>query len=936
LYQLLYNRPLNYFFTLGIFILTFCLPAAAQLNYDAVAAYGLRKIVHPYAGNAIRVIRSCDNATADIGFTSCGHLDTASLKTFVIAANPLSAITATAATAYSLRRLNCSYAGNAVRVRSSAAGSPTLDIGFTSNGDLDTAALKTFVGANSAFVTIWYDQSGNSRNAIQATAGSQPRLVNASVVERQGNMPAVRFLGTGCSMSTAAFTTYTAAACFNGVARVSTNVTYNTFVNKTTNNYPAPLDLYNNQMVIGNGVSYNFFSYGQTFNASLPLSIWTYQAAASGSYNFYYNGGSTGSGSVGFYGDNGNPLVLGSRADGVTGLNGYISEVVTFNALPSATDRQFLEWSQGQYYSITGAPALSTLPVSPASASITTWYDQSGSVKDAVQATAANRPLIINAGVIQKNGTIPAISFSGFPKNLVAPLSTAAYPLSLSLMANTSGSSGAGAFVKLGTNVNAGQGGVAIGSGNSGGDFDNSGTSVIGLKEWVSWCPSNPNVSWPATSFLATMIQQSGGGGTSIYVNGTNIPLSNASNAVSGSLAGNLFIGGYTNGSNRYAPVKQSEVIVLSSALSATRRTLLESNQGTYYTITPSNNKYTAPAANAYRLYMNGVGRESATDSVAGTRITTGMGITIGTGATDFLKDNGDYLTYAMDCPTATLSTLNLPATVTQRWYNDWYLNKTDVGSNNGTITFFFDFSDYGFSSPLPGTAANYELLVRNTSSGTFSIVAGTTRSVSGDRILLAVDASNIPTNCYYTVGTRNTSASPLPVELVSFEASCIHNKVVVDWVTSAQYNNDYFSVERSSNGTDFEIVGTLKGGGTLTRKMNYSFIDETPLEGLTYYRLQQYDFDGSQKTYPIRAVTCGGDSEMAPRIYPNPTTGDFTIAGVSPGTQVWIYDQLGLLLYNQTCRQSYQKFFLHLPNGVYFVKVENAPSRPFKLVIQH
>lgn len=919
---------------MGVLGLFFRLPALAQLSYDAAAAYGLRKVMPAYSGSAIRVVRTCDNGTGDIGFTSCGRLDTVALKTFVIAANPLSAITATAATAYSLRRLYCAYAGHAVRVRSSAAGSPTLDIGFTPNGDLDTAALKIFVGANSAFVTTWYDQSGNGRHALQAINGSQPRLVNAGVVDRQGKQPSVRFLGMGCSMSTAAFTTYTAAACFNSVARVSTNVTYNTIVNKTTNNYPAPLDLYNGQMVIGSGPSYNFFSYGQTFNASLPLSVWTYQAAASGSYNFYYNGGSTGSGSVGFYGDNGNPLVLGSRADGVTGLNGYISEIITFNALPSVTDRQFLEWAQAQYYSIAGF-ALGTLPVSPASASITAWYDQTGGGKTAVQATAANQPQIINAGVILKNGAVPAMSFAGFPQNLVAPLSTAAYPLSLSLLVNTSGSTAAGAFVKLGTSANAGQAGIAIGIGNSGGTFDNVGTSVIGLKEWVAWSPSNPNVSWPANSCLATMVQQSGGGGTSIYVNGTNIPLSSASNAVGASLAGNLFIGGYTNGTNRYAAVKQSEVVVLGSALSVTRRTLLESNQGTYYNIVPSNNKYTAPAANAYRLYMNGVGRESSTDSVAGTRSTTGMGITIGTGATDFLKDNGDYLTYAMDCPAVAISTLNLPATVTERWYNDWYLNKTDVGSNNGTITFFFDFSDYGFSiTPGPGTAGNYDLLVRNTPSGTFSIVAGTTRSVVGDRIRFAVDASNIPTDCYYTVGTRNTSASPLPVELVSFGVSCVNGKVEVDWITAAQYHNNYFSVERSSNGIDFESLGTVKGAGTAARRMSYSFMDENPLQGLAYYRLTQVDFDGSQKSFPLSVVNCR-HAEVPLSIYPNPTTGDFTLAGARPGSKVSIYNQLGLLVYEQVCHQSREKFVLHLPNGVYFVKVESDTTSTFKLLIQ-
>ena len=369
-------------------------------------------------------------------------------------------------------------------------------------------------------------------------------------------MPAVRFLGMGYSLSTAAFTTYTAAACFNAVAIVNTNVTYNTIVNKTTNNFPAPLDLYNSQMVIGNGASYNFFGYGQTFNASLPLSIWTYQASSAGSYNFYYNGSSTGSGAVGFYGDNGNPLVLGSRADGVTGLNGYLSEVITFDALPSTIDRQFIEWSQAQYYGITG-PILTTLPAAPSSASVTIWYDQSGNAKDAVQTTAGNQPRIVNAGSIEKNGSNPAIYFAGFPQNLVAPLSTAAYPVSISILANTLGNSAAGAFIKLGTDANAGQGGIAIGIGNSGGTFDNSGTSVIGLKEWVVWSPSNPNVNYPSNPFTSTTIQQTGSGGMLTYLNGTNIPLNNASNAVGASIAGSLLIGGYTNSSNRYCYSKR-------------------------------------------------------------------------------------------------------------------------------------------------------------------------------------------------------------------------------------------------------------------------------------------------------------------------------------------------------------------------------------------
>jgi hypothetical protein len=80
-----------------------------------------------------------------------------------------------AAVAFSLRKLDKDYTGSAIRVRRSNDNSEQ-DIGFTSSGNLDTASLKTFIGANNAFVTTWYDQSGNARNAIQTTAALQPRI----------------------------------------------------------------------------------------------------------------------------------------------------------------------------------------------------------------------------------------------------------------------------------------------------------------------------------------------------------------------------------------------------------------------------------------------------------------------------------------------------------------------------------------------------------------------------------------------------------------------------------------------------------------------------------------------------------------------------------------------------------------------------------------
>jgi len=98
-----------------------------------------------------------------------------------------------AAAAYSLRKLDCDYSGYAVRVRRSSDNTEQ-DIGFTSNGDFDTSSLKSFVSSNSGYVVTWYDQSGNNSNITQSTAGNQPRIVNAGVVERKGIKPAVKFL----------------------------------------------------------------------------------------------------------------------------------------------------------------------------------------------------------------------------------------------------------------------------------------------------------------------------------------------------------------------------------------------------------------------------------------------------------------------------------------------------------------------------------------------------------------------------------------------------------------------------------------------------------------------------------------------------------------------------------------------------------------------
>jgi hypothetical protein len=112
-----------------------------------------------------------------------------------------------AALIYSIRLVNTSYTGPLIKVRRSSDNA-TLDIYPViqvnkQDSVIDEAALLSFVGAGSGFIDTWYDQSGNGRNATQATTANQPRIVNAGVIDRINTRPAIFFDGTSDNLSIA-------------------------------------------------------------------------------------------------------------------------------------------------------------------------------------------------------------------------------------------------------------------------------------------------------------------------------------------------------------------------------------------------------------------------------------------------------------------------------------------------------------------------------------------------------------------------------------------------------------------------------------------------------------------------------------------------------------------------------------------------------------
>ena len=140
-----------------------------------------------------------------------------------------------------------------------------------------------------------------------------------------------------------------------------------------------------------------------------------------------------------------------------------------------------------------------------------------------------------------------------------------------------------------------------------------------------------------------------------------------------------------------------------------------------------------------------------------------------------------------------------------------------------------------------------------------------------------------------FRITTTNLIATPLPIELISFDASLAGDIVNLSWVTASELNNDFFTIERASDIERFVEVAVVKGQGTINSKTNYSSVDENPLPGTSYYRLKQTDFDGGFGYSEVRKIE-NSDFKNRFRIYPNPVVNykfNFELIGIEPGIDV-------------------------------------------------
>ena len=167
-----------------------------------------------------------------------------------------------------------------------------------------------------------------------------------------------------------------------------------------------------------------------------------------------------------------------------------------------------------------------------------------------------------------------------------------------------------------------------------------------------------------------------------------------------------------------------------------------------------------------------------------------------------------------------------------------------------------------------------------------------------------------------------------LPIELLYFNAKAIDNKEVqLTWETITELNNDYFTVERSANGTDWEYVGKVSGSGTTTENRLYELMDDDPYFGDSYYRLKQTDYDGTYAYSETRTVYLSRNIELS--IYPNPTPGALTIEVESSSKEDLLLTYELISLRGEVLMEGVLEFPYHtmdlskLSEGAYWLKAK-------------
>ena len=248
-----------------------------------------------------------------------------------------------AAVAYSLRKLRTAYTGSAIRVRRSSDNAEQ-DIAFSGNV-LDTASLLTFCGAGNGFVTTWYDQSGNTKNATQSTAINQPRIVSAGNLDLVNGKVAVLGDGVNDTLRNTTLSLSNPSSIFTVVDKIGTTGNFGLFSSGASLAGAFTLTT----------TGYTFYQNGASFSPAYVnnnQSLLVAKTTLTGTdWEFYGNDTTVINGGQNIGTTIGSQVSLFDRGGASSRVNMYMQECIVWNS-DQMTNRTGIQTEINTYYSI--------------------------------------------------------------------------------------------------------------------------------------------------------------------------------------------------------------------------------------------------------------------------------------------------------------------------------------------------------------------------------------------------------------------------------------------------------------------------------------------------------------------------------------------------------------------------------------------------------
>lgn len=172
-----------------------------------------------------------------------------------------------------------------------------------------------------------------------------------------------------------------------------------------------------------------------------------------------------------------------------------------------------------------------------------------------------------------------------------------------------------------------------------------------------------------------------------------------------------------------------------------------------------------------------------------------------------------------------------------------------------------------------------------------------------------------------------------LPIELLFFTAQVSNDVVNFQWATASEENFDFFTLERSVDAENYEVVDHIGGNGWSKNIVNYKFADKNPLQGRSYYRLKSTDFDGSSEYHSPVMVSVGGiDKDMT--LLSNPVSTNLIRFQLNfrpeEHVEVAIRNTSGRVIYKATLKPGLSRYTINevLRSGMYILEVKAANKR--------